>query len=215
MRHEHHLLTLAESQKVIDAVDAWIARTGCNYLKLMTAAGVNPSTRCLVRRGRRRLTTMTAARIRAAIKAHPKGISRADHKLAVAAAMQGRVDREKAKRASEPRPEHVDSNVECPLCGTLRRDGCSHWPKMPSSSEPRARHYHAGLLSAGWSSVGNIYRKTGRIAVQGAGVLKVVCEIAPELLDFVPDPLARAEAEYAERAAELSATAYFECHHRL
>jgi len=216
MRHEHRLLSHAKTVKLIEDIGAWCKRTGTNYSKLMFAARVTVSTRSAVRLRRRRLTIETADKLRGAMADFPNGITKAQHKANRLASDHERWERQRAKLVRDGEPEIVgDANAECPLCGARRSQGCSHWAKFPSSESPAARIYHAGLLSAGWFLSGDGYRRTGRVIVPGVGVLRVTCDLAPEILDFVPDPLARAEAEFAEKVAEVEAIAHFERSHEV
>lgn len=121
MRHEQHLLSEVESLRVIDEINAWIRRTGTNYLRLTTAAGVAPSTRSAVRHRRRKLTIETAKRLRAAMEAHPNGISKGEHKV--------RLSRARLAAIKIPAlPPRVDSRT-CDLCGARRAVGCRHHPR--------------------------------------------------------------------------------------
>jgi len=120
MRHEQHLLSEAESARVIDEVNAWCRRTGTNYLKLVTAARVAPSTRSAVRHRRRKLTIYTAAKLRGAMAANPNGISKGEHKA--------RLSRARAEAVRTiVLPPRVDSRT-CDLCGARRAVGCRHHP---------------------------------------------------------------------------------------
>lgn len=120
MRHEQHLLSEAESALVIDEVNGWCRRTGTNYLKLVTAARVAPSTRSAVRRRRRKLTIQTAAKLRGAMAAHPNGISKGEHKA--------RLSRARAEAVKTiALPPRVD-NATCDRCGARRAVGCRHYP---------------------------------------------------------------------------------------
>lgn len=80
MRFKGLLLSHAESRKVVAEVDAWCRRTGTNYNKLIVAAGVAPSLRSDVRCRGRKLTTMTAQKLRRTMLQFGAGISRAQHK---------------------------------------------------------------------------------------------------------------------------------------
>ena len=127
MRHEQHLLTQAESIGVIDEVNSWIRRTGTNYLRLITAAGVAPSTRSAVRIRQRRLTIHTADKLRAAMTAHPHGIARGEHKARVRLAAQTTLERQRAKQTRDfPAAAVVVDRTPCPRCGIRRDLGCVH-----------------------------------------------------------------------------------------
>lgn len=121
LRHEHFLLSEADSRRVIGEVDAWCRRTGTNYNKLVTAARVAVSTRSAVRQRQRRLTIETASRLRTTMAAHPQGIGKAEHKARLSQARQ-------AFRPVEM-PQRVDRSP-CPNCGTRRDVGCVHWARF-------------------------------------------------------------------------------------
>lgn len=126
MRHEQHLLSQADSIGVIDEINLWIRRTGTNYNRLITAAGVAPSTRSAVRIRQRRLTIDTADKLRAAMSAHPQGIARGEHKVRVRLAAQQTLDRQRAKHCRDyPAAATVD-RTPCPRCGIRRDVGCVH-----------------------------------------------------------------------------------------
>ncbi len=121
MRLEHHLiLSEAESQKVIDEVNAWCRRTGTNYNKLVIAARVNPSTRGWVRRGRSRLTIATAAKLREAMRANPNGISKGEHKT--------RLANFRAMYVPPPPPPALIDRSPCWKCGVPMD---RHGPRCP------------------------------------------------------------------------------------
>lgn len=127
MRHEQHLLTQAESIGVIDEVNSWIRRTGTNYLRLTTAAGVAPSTRSAVRMRQRRLTIDTADKLRAAMHAHPHGIARGEHKARVRLSAQQTLERQRDRhRRDFPADVPTIDRTPCPRCGIRRDVGCVH-----------------------------------------------------------------------------------------
>lgn len=109
MRHEHLLLSEDESRKVIDEVNAWCRRTGTNYNKLVTAARVNASTRGWVRTGRSRLSHITAAKLREAMRANPHGISKREHKA--------RLANMRARFTRPPAPPPPVDRTPCWKCG--------------------------------------------------------------------------------------------------
>lgn len=120
MRHDHLLLTDEDSRRVIDEVNAWCRRTGTNYNKLVTAARVNPSTRGWVRNGRSRLTIATAAKLREAMRANPRGIEKGEHKT--------RLANYRAMFTAPPPPPPPIDRSPCIKCGTRmdlhRMDEC-------------------------------------------------------------------------------------------
>lgn len=127
MRHEQHLLSEAESRKVIDEVNAWCRRTGTNYNKLVTAARVHVSTRHAVRFRSRRLTIATAQKLRETMSSRPHGIDKDDHKARVQLIARQVVETQRAEVAAVPL--HVDRSP-CPSCGSRRDLGCVHWERF-------------------------------------------------------------------------------------
>lgn len=130
MRHEKLLLTIEESQAVVTEINRWCRRTGTNYNKFVTAAGVRPSLRSSVRRGCR-LTIDTAQIIRATMKDNPHGISKQDHKRRIVRRTRQRLERIKERREAEYPAVRVD-RTPCPKCG-VRRDAkptCKHWKSI-------------------------------------------------------------------------------------
>lgn len=124
MRYAGCLLTLPDSLALIDAVDHWCLRTGTNYNKLVTAAGVGCTTRHKVRIKGQRITFTVAARLSAAMKQYPLGIPRDQHKLRIATIRRTRVqsssvvmiDLESRRVNREP----------CSRCGIRADIGCKH-----------------------------------------------------------------------------------------
>ena len=131
MRHERLLLTIDESRALIAEMQRWIRRTGTNYNKLATAAGVNPSIRSDVRFRNIRLTITTAEKVRSAMASNPRGISKAQHKRCVARRARERLARvQQRDRIIHPAlPVRVDRSP-CPRCGTRKDIGCKHWEKV-------------------------------------------------------------------------------------
>lgn len=111
------LLSPEDALNLMAAVDAWCRRTGTNYLKLVNAARIPPSTRSSVKHGKRRLTVILAARITAAMTANPRGISKEEHKM----------NSRRPVRAARVMPVIVDRSP-CPRCGTRKDFGCKHYP---------------------------------------------------------------------------------------
>lgn len=126
-----HLLTEADSRKVIDEINAWCRRTGSNYNRLVTAARVAPSTRSAVRSRQRRLTIETATRLRTAMKANPHGIGKGEHKARVRSQARDALDRQRAKRQADfPAVRIAVDRSPCERCGARRDLGCSHYPRF-------------------------------------------------------------------------------------
>lgn len=126
MRHEQHLLSEVESARVIDEINAWCRRTGTNYNKLITAARVNTSLRyCVLFRGCK-MREDTAARLRGAMSANPRGIEKGEHRSRVRANAVRLATRQQDERSRLTRP--VDRSP-CPYCETRRDLGCRHFPK--------------------------------------------------------------------------------------
>ncbi|PQM29413.1 hypothetical protein CVO77_00295 [Sphingopyxis lindanitolerans] len=133
MRYGQDLLGQTESRVVIDEVNSWIRRTGTNYNRLVTAAGVAPSTRSAVRTRQRRLTIDTADKLRAAMAAYPHGIERGEHKARVRQAARQALDRQRAKQSRDYPAALVDSSL-CVKCGARRVLGCEHHPLILSAA---------------------------------------------------------------------------------
>jgi hypothetical protein len=128
MRFEGMLLTEIESRAVIAEVNAWCRRTGTNYNKLVTAAGVNVSTRSSVMHRNRRLTTMTADRLRATMRKHKHGISKGEHRERTTQAEIAAYERQSRKARREfPQADlpRVD-RTPCSRCGVRADIGCEH-----------------------------------------------------------------------------------------
>jgi hypothetical protein len=132
MRYD--LLTEDESRMVIDEVNSWCRRTGTNYNKLVTAARVNETTRYAVRIRGRRLTIQTADRLRNAMRVHPHGISKDDHKVRVRVSSAEKLERQRSKRRRDFPAEAVRvDRSPCPKCGARRDLGCEHWARFECS----------------------------------------------------------------------------------
>ena len=134
MRHEHLLLNDADSQAVIEEVNAWCRRTGTNYNKLVTAARVNPTTRSGVRNRGKRLAVSTAQKLRMAMAAYPNGIDKGSHKARVRRSATEYLDSQRARQARNyPAIVRVDRS-ECKTCGARRDIGCEHWARFEFSA---------------------------------------------------------------------------------
>lgn len=133
MRHDHLLLSEAESRKVIEEVNSWCRRTGTNYNKLVTAARVAPCIRSSVRFHGARMTEATASKLRAAMKAHPRGIGKGEHKARVREVARETVERQRARnRRDYPAARSVIDRSPCPVCNARRDYGCEHWARFES-----------------------------------------------------------------------------------
>lgn len=132
MRHERLLLTIDESLDVITEINSWCRRTGTNYNRFVTAAGVRPSLRSSVRRGTR-LTITTVEIIRKTMRDNPRGIDRDEHKRRVKcrATEQLRRQQQRDRIIHPAMPIRVDRSP-CPRCGTRKDHGCEHFPKEAS-----------------------------------------------------------------------------------
>lgn len=124
MRFAGMLLTEDESRELIGEVNDWCRRTGTNYNRLVTAAKVAVSTRSAVRHRSRRVTMMVAARLRAAMRDNPHGITREAHKA--------RLRRPALAQAVVTYLQPVD-RTPCSRCGIRADVGCRHsanWSAM-------------------------------------------------------------------------------------
>lgn len=129
MRHEKFLLTHLESASLIAEVNRWIRRTGTNYNRLITAANVAPSVRSAVKHRKRRLTIQVADRLRRAMRLHPDGIPRGEHKRRVERRGRERLRRQQQRRRITFAAVRVD-RTPCSRCGARRDIGCKHWKKI-------------------------------------------------------------------------------------
>lgn len=134
MRFKDCLLSQAESMVLIDQVDAWCRRTSTNYNRLVIAAGVNVSTRSSVRHRGRCLTFTVAARLRVAMKNHPRGITLAEHRTRTTRAEVSAFERTMLRITAELPPPRID-RTPCGKCGVRADIGCKHtqiWSAMPT-----------------------------------------------------------------------------------
>ena len=134
MRFRGLLLSLTESRAVMNEVDAWCRRTGTNYRRLIVAAGLTCSIRSDVRKRQRKLTTMTAKKLRRTMQQYGAGISREQHKAHLDACGD-RVTLRRAHGALSVQVqrqvrEHVEAlrvdRTPCPRCGVRADIGCEH-----------------------------------------------------------------------------------------
>lgn len=130
MRHERLLLTIEESQMVVSEINRWCRKTGTNYNRLVTAAGVRPSLRSSVRRGTR-LTITTAEVIRSTMAQNPQGIAKDEHKRRVKRRARDQVRRQQQREQAQfpALPVRVD-RTPCPRCGVRKDIGCRHQERV-------------------------------------------------------------------------------------
>lgn len=125
MRFRGLLLTTGQSLAVMVEVDAWCRRTGTNYNRLIVAAGVAPSLRSDVRCRGRKLTKMTAQKLRRTMRQFASGISRQQHKEHL-----GEERRELAqqieKQVRQIAAVMTIDRTPCPRCGVRADIGCEH-----------------------------------------------------------------------------------------
>ncbi len=129
MRHERLLLTIEESLQVVSEINRWCRRTGTNYNRFVTAAGVRPSLRSSVRRGTR-LTITTAEIVRSTMAEYPRGIEWQEHKRRVKRRASERLNRvQQRERIEFPAVLIRVDRTPCPRCGVRKDIGCKHFPK--------------------------------------------------------------------------------------
>lgn len=129
MRHERLLLTIDESLALIAEINRWCRRTGTNYNRFVTAAGVRPSLRSSVRRGTR-LTITTAEIIRTTMRDNPRGIDREEHKRRLKRRADDVVRRQRQRvAATYPAVLVRVDRSPCPRCAVRKDIGCKHFPK--------------------------------------------------------------------------------------
>lgn len=121
MRYEGCLLTLDESNALIEEMNAWCRRTGTNYNKLVGLARVSATMRSSVRTRGKRVTMDVAARLKAAMKANPQGIKETNYHGRNCAIMAAPI----RQAAAEIELRRVNREP-CFYCGVRADVGCEH-----------------------------------------------------------------------------------------